>query len=373
MQPQRPNYGYGGPVEPSQPEETFEHGAPSYQPRAPSSSPASGTPASTPGTSVSPLPHATSSSTPNPRTASSGLGGSNRNQPATTPAASGRVSKQVSGKKAATHRGSGFGQAELISFLEILENKLPLCRVEWESVLTEHEKRFIQNERTVDGLRRKFANLHRKKIPTGDPMMPEDVRRAKRIRYKMTERADIGVGDAASVEDFLPAENSAVPDDPLQSDEETPDVCASGYVAPPVTSPPVATPVVSSSLYSAEEDVLNPRPSELESPSPRPLVHRRASGRERRDAQRDESDDLMSLLKAQIVQDGIRRDEEFQRREQDRREEAQRREEDRKEKEEERREERKRREEDARRHDRMMQIMMMMAFKGNVNDMPDLS
>ena len=64
----------------------------------------------------------------------------------------------------------------------------------------------LQN-RTVDGLRRKFSSRHRKKIPTGDPLMPSDVRRPKHIRYKMTERADMGIDDSADADAFFPTED----------------------------------------------------------------------------------------------------------------------------------------------------------------------
>jgi hypothetical protein len=37
--------------------------------------------------------------------------------------------------------------------------------------------------------------LHRKKIPTGDPFCPEDVRLAKRLKYAIGMRADIGTGE----------------------------------------------------------------------------------------------------------------------------------------------------------------------------------
>lgn len=38
---------------------------------------------------------------------------------------------------------------------------------------------------------RKFLSLHRKKMPTRDPVMQSNVRRARYIRYLMTKRADI--------------------------------------------------------------------------------------------------------------------------------------------------------------------------------------
>lgn len=85
----------------------------------------------------------------------------------------------------------------------------------------------------------------------------------------------------------------------------------------------------------------------------RPLVQRRIA----RTEIKDQTDDLMSLLKAQIVQDGIRREEEHLRREEER-----------KNREEERREERERRVDEAWRQDNMMNMMMMAMFKGANNN-----
>ena len=37
--------------------------------------------------------------------------------------------------------------------------------------------------RYVDSLRRKYTSIHREKVPTGDPNMPEEVRLAKKLKY----------------------------------------------------------------------------------------------------------------------------------------------------------------------------------------------
>lgn len=83
----------------------------------------------------------------------------------------------------------------LTHLLRLLENYLTLFIDEWEMVLSEHNKLFQAQLRSVAGLRRKFSTLHRKKIPTGDPLIPADVKGAKHVRYRMTERADMGIAD----------------------------------------------------------------------------------------------------------------------------------------------------------------------------------
>lgn len=54
---------------------------------------------------------------------------------------------------------------------------------------------FLSFDRNVKSLKRKFAALRSRKMLKGDPLMPEDVQRAKNIRYKMTDRADTVVVD----------------------------------------------------------------------------------------------------------------------------------------------------------------------------------
>lgn len=64
-------------------------------------------------------------------------------------------------------------------------------------------KKIVHQDISLDGIKRKFATLHRKKIPTGDPLMPQEVRRAKHIRYKIVEGADLGEGNDDTTDDFL--------------------------------------------------------------------------------------------------------------------------------------------------------------------------
>ncbi|ETK91724.1 hypothetical protein L915_04720, partial [Phytophthora nicotianae] len=99
-------------------------------------------------------------------------------------------------------RGAGFGADELQSFLETLEEHLPLGRDEWELVLSIHNWSFSANNRTVDSLRRKFAALCQSRKPTGNPTCPAEVRTAKLVRFLMTQRADIGEGDDVSETDI---------------------------------------------------------------------------------------------------------------------------------------------------------------------------
>lgn len=46
-------------------------------------------------------------------------------------------------------------------------------------------------------MKRKVASLHRKKMTTGGALMPANVRRAKHMRYMMTDRGDMGDAEEA--------------------------------------------------------------------------------------------------------------------------------------------------------------------------------
>lgn len=93
-----------------------------------------------------------------------------------------REGGQATGMPSTQTRGSGFGQAEVDCLLGFLHQHLPLCNDEWEFILVEPNHLFLLHNWTVDGLRRKFPSLHRKTNPTGDPLIPADVRPAKHIR-----------------------------------------------------------------------------------------------------------------------------------------------------------------------------------------------
>lgn len=75
--------------------------------------------------------------------------------------------------------------------LVLLEEHLPIAREEWDHVLRIHAERYPKCDRSVDTLKRKLSFLHRTKVPTGNPTMYPDVKRAKKVFYGMTERANI--------------------------------------------------------------------------------------------------------------------------------------------------------------------------------------
>jgi hypothetical protein len=91
-------------------------------------------------------------------------------------------------------RSTDYTKEELLHFLNIALSIKPISQEAWEMVLAEHNVEFGHKNRTVESLRRKYAQLHRKKIPTGDPECPEEVKLAKRVKYAICTAADIGDG-----------------------------------------------------------------------------------------------------------------------------------------------------------------------------------
>ena len=86
------------------------------------------------------------------------------------------------------NRGLAFRKEELDFFLDLMEDVLPISLMEWEDVEQRHQEKYGTNDCTKETLKRKFQNLYLKRMPTGDPTCPLEVRRAKKNseRYKAT-------------------------------------------------------------------------------------------------------------------------------------------------------------------------------------------
>ena len=84
--------------------------------------------------------------------------------------------------------------------LDAIEAIIPIGSGEWERVEVTHSVDFEEKRRTADSLKRKFRQLYLTKVPTGDPNMPETVRRAKEVNMKIREKALVCV-DCEETED----------------------------------------------------------------------------------------------------------------------------------------------------------------------------
>jgi hypothetical protein len=92
-------------------------------------------------------------------------------------------------------RGVGYDKEEVNCLLNAVERVLPIGGYEWDTVFVEHERAYPNRDRTRDGIKRKFNSLHHVHMPTGDPNIPPEVLRAKRIDYKIKKRAEISEGE----------------------------------------------------------------------------------------------------------------------------------------------------------------------------------
>jgi len=190
-------------------------------------------------------------------------------------------------------RGSGFSRQKVDSLLEPLDEHLPSARYEWEHVLQQHELRYPGQKRTVDSIKRKFTPIHRRKVPTGDPTIPLDVDLAKKIRYQMTERADIGEAEVESDDNLCIFES----EEDVDATNPTDDGQNNDITEPDGTKIRENTP--SSSLVGLA----------------RPSVRKKM-----KEIARGAASEIMELYKLQMIQNQTRREDEKEQRDTDRQE-----------------------------------------------------
>ena len=108
------------------------------------------------------------------------------------------VSNKASNKKPKT---PNYTHDEIMYMLENMKEVLPVGGLEWERVVNAHNALYPERGRDKDSLKRKFSDLHRKKPPTGDPNIPEEVREAKIIKRMIVEKVDIDTGSKEGEEE----------------------------------------------------------------------------------------------------------------------------------------------------------------------------
>ncbi len=99
-------------------------------------------------------------------------------------------------------KGTNYSSEEVNNFLDLVDEILPISATQWERVAEQHLSRYPDKDWSVDSLKRKFKELHQRKIPTGDPNCPPAVRRAKWLR-----RAIINLMDGSDMNSQLREEN----------------------------------------------------------------------------------------------------------------------------------------------------------------------
>ena len=117
----------------------------------------------------------------------------------------------------------------------MFEHWAPVSQAEWEAVQREHSDAWPKEGRTTESLRRKFYKLKNDKIPTGNPACPPEVRRAKHVYKRMTEKTEMSSGSDLEVN--LEQEESEDKEEGEHGNEERP-------------SPSTETPQMSTTLRS---------------------------------------------------------------------------------------------------------------------------
>lgn len=105
-----------------------------------------------------------------------------------------QTKKSAGGMSKKAKKGPNFTQGEVDTMLELIDEARPLSYTQWELVAEEHRKFFPTTDRDAEGLRRKFNALAGRNTPTGDPFIPPDVKKAKKIRRELSEMSGLKTG-----------------------------------------------------------------------------------------------------------------------------------------------------------------------------------
>ena len=131
----------------------------------------------------------------------------------------GRGSGEGRGRGRAEGRGRGragsgprFTIAELEHLNESIQAVLPLGPEEWETVAVMHGEIYPNFNRCSMNLKRKFKEMYKSSMPTGDPNCPPHIRAAKRLHFQIQERSDADNLDGEEVDlaiDLMPDEDNS--------------------------------------------------------------------------------------------------------------------------------------------------------------------
>ena len=121
-------------------------------------------------------------------------------------------------------RGGRYSKKELLHLFDAMQKIKPIGPYEWEEVADAHSQQYPG--RDVESLRRKYVTTHRRKVPTGDPTCPAEVRLAKRVKVLIGEKADLD--EAENVFDmesnsFAGGEDGEDSGDELENNDEVVD------------------------------------------------------------------------------------------------------------------------------------------------------
>ena len=87
-------------------------------------------------------------------------------------------------------RGFKFTTEEIKSLLDVIEEILPIGNPNQEKVWDKHMVWYPKKEHTPESLRRKFQDMAKTKMPTGDSNRPPHIRSSKRIFRLIVKATD---------------------------------------------------------------------------------------------------------------------------------------------------------------------------------------
>jgi hypothetical protein len=211
------------------------------------------------------------------------------------------MENQAAANQAAARGGRRVGvnnwtKEETMSMLRLMDRILPIGPDEWKQVTIEHAEDYpFRNDKAA--LVRKYSTLHRKPIPTGNPDCPEEVKLAKRIRFKIGNRASIG--DVEENFDFEKVEFGESGANPNPEPSAAVAAVAAPAVPPPAAAVPArAAPAAVAVAAPAAVAAAVPAPAVAPSSAPR----KRLYGSSSRSAESAEKkDDFISLYKLNIL------------------------------------------------------------------------
>ena len=125
-------------------------------------------------------------------------------------AARGRGNARVAGRGNARGAGRRFTITELENLNEVISQVLPIGGEEWEEVANLHSQQYPEHQRDSVNLRRKFKEMYKVRIPTGDPECPEHIRTAKRLAIQIQQRSDADDMDGNELDMGLEEEEEVV-------------------------------------------------------------------------------------------------------------------------------------------------------------------
>ena len=99
-------------------------------------------------------------------------------------------------------RGNNFSKTEINILLNIIEDVVPIGSEEWKQVETRHRQHYPQLDRSRDTLKRKFRQLYGSRPGTGNPTIPEEVRKAKDILEAIKSKQNVSDGEGSGGSDF---------------------------------------------------------------------------------------------------------------------------------------------------------------------------